>query len=112
MDRTEGGGSEGNEELRVLHDIEAHSLSTPDAGRYQLPGVSLVEPGARWAHGGPPVLARHHDPGVHQLAVDPLEATALQPDGMGTATGLVDLGQDLAPLRGSLHDHPADGGPP
>ena len=102
VDRPEGRGGQGDEELGVLDDVGAHPLAAPDPGGHQLPGVGLVEAGARRADGGPPVLAR--DQRCRRSTnspVDPVEAMPRSRIGLGTAAGLVDLGQDLAPLRGA-----------
>jgi hypothetical protein len=43
----------------MIDDLGAHAFATTDADRHQLPGIGLVEAGARRADGRPPVLAGH-----------------------------------------------------
>ena len=65
---TERRGGQGDEELGVLDHRGVDALAAPDAGGHQLPGVGLVEAGARRADGGPAVLARDEERALGQLA--------------------------------------------
>ncbi len=83
------------------------ALAAPDAGGHQLPGVGLVEAGARRADGGPPVLAGDDEVALGQLSGRAVQGDAAQPDRVGAQAGLVDLGQDRPPVGGRRSSRPS-----
>ena len=102
--RPERRGGQGDEELGVLEHRRVDALAASDAGRHELPGVGLVEAGARRADRGPPVLA-----GTTRSPLDAArrcERSSVSPRrriGLRAQPGLVDLGQDRAPVGGRAH---------
>jgi len=94
MYRPERRGRQRHEELRVVDHVGADALATPDPGGHQVPGIGLVEAGARRADGRPAVLAGDEDGPFGELSRCPVELDAPEANRMGAQPGLVDLGED------------------
>jgi hypothetical protein len=78
----------------VGDDVGRDSLAASDACGDELPGVSAVEAGARWADGGPAVLAGDDELGLDQLARDTVQGQATQADRLRAQARLIDLRQN------------------
>jgi hypothetical protein len=103
VDGTERRSGQGDEDLRVLDDAGVDPLAAADAGGDELPGVGLVEAGARRADGGPPVLARNEEFTLGQFPGGAVQGDATEPDRIRAQAGLVDFGEDTPPMGGAAH---------